>query len=227
MKRRSFLAALSTLPLVSCLGESVKFRFKVIAKVLVDGQPMERSTVMEVDYARVTHSLTGMGGAATLYGEALIFDMGSRGTFYIIPNRRGEDGSIGEIYQFGLLTTFGITGSVGGLSEEKLQVLRNAHGRRPFNYFDNLPTFVAFSDESDPKTIYTVYPNNIGDHFPGVRFLGLDIEVTKEPITDVIRNRLPWLRERDRVLFERNSKPVSEVPIGFVIHQGDFLGGGT
>ena len=209
----------------------MNFRFKVIAKVLFDGQPMERSTVMEVDYARVTHSLIGLGGAATLYGEALIFDMGSRGTFYIIPNRRGEDGSIGEIYQEGILVTFGITGSVGSLSEEKLQVLRNAYGRRPFNCFGKLPAFVAFSDERDPKTIYTVYPDNIGDHFPGVRFLGLDIEVTKEPITDVIRNRLLWLRVRDRVLFERDPpgrvRPLSKRPIGFAIHQGYFFGDGT
>ena len=228
MKRRSFLAALSTLPLVSCLGESGKFRFKVIAKVLVDGQPMERSTVMEVRYARVTHSLIGLGGAARLSGEAIICDFGSRGTFFIIPRERSKSGSLIEIYEEGILTTFGIQGGVGGMNQAKTDILANATGRRPFNDFGHLPAFIAFGDESNPKSIFELDPFHLSDHFPGISFAGLDIEVTNEPITKKLIDRIPWLKIRDHIVFDRDPpgkmRADRDSPIGFVIQTTSFFG---
>ncbi|WP_195909451.1 hypothetical protein [Rhizobium tubonense] len=194
MRRRSFLAALCALPLVSCQGESATVRFKVIASATVDGRPVESSSVMEVTYSKVTHSLIGNGGATRLYGEALIFELGGKGTIYIhLPLEHPSHSSLSQAYEYGILTTFGIKDSVGGLSNADFDTLRNASGRRRFRLYDNsrLPTFVAFTDENNPKTIYEIDPQDIGAYFPGVRFTGLDIEITDEPVTKKLRQR--WL----------------------------------
>ena len=66
--------------LAGCGGQSATNRFRVIAAVDVDGQKVEGSTVMEITYQKVEHSLIGRGGATALKGEALVLDLKGRGT---------------------------------------------------------------------------------------------------------------------------------------------------
>lgn len=232
MKRRSLLASLCALPLLSCQGEDATIRFKVIASVRVDGRPMESSSVMEITYSKVTHSLIGNGGATRLRGEALICKLGSRGTLYILPILRYQDGGINyNIYEFKILRTLGIEKSVGSLTADDFDILRAAKGRRRYNV-DNtsLPTFVAFVDEANPKTVYQVDPTDLGSRFPGVAFNSLDIEITDEPLTEELRKRLPWLNSQNKV-FDRDPpghiRPLSKRPIGFVLTKDDFFGDGS
>ena len=232
MKRRSLLASLCALPLVSCQGESATLRFKVIASATVDGRPVESSSVMEVAYSKVTHSLIGNGGATRLYGEALIFDLGGKGTIYILPIRRPPSGSIiYNIYEFKVLRTFGVKNSVGSLKSSDFETLRTAKGRRPYNVDNSqLPTFVAFADEGNSKTVYEVDPGKLGAHFSGVVFKGLDIEITNEPLTAKLRKRLPWLSS-PKDAFDSDPpghlRPIGSRPIGFVLTTDDFFGAGS
>lgn len=232
MKRRSFLATIVSLPLLSCTDESTAIRFKVIASATVDGKPIESSSVMEISYARVTHSAIGSGGATRLYGEALIFDLAGRGTIYVLPVEHPSGQGLHQIYEYGILTTLGIKDSVGGLTSGDFDRLRAAQGRFPFklSHTQRLPAFVAFSDEQDPKTIFEIDPWHLEDHFPGVRFTGLDIQITNEEVSSQLRQRLPWLNVRKQV-FERDKpgqlRPESELPIGFMITQARFFGNGS
>ena len=187
---------------------------------------------MEVTYSKVTQSLIGNGGTTHLYGEALIFDFAGKGTIFILPIRRPPTGSIiYNIYEFKVLRTFGVKNSVGSLSPEDFESLRTAKGRRRYN-IDNsqLPTFVAFTDEGDAKTIYEIDPANLETHFPGVVFKGLDIEITDEPLTAKLRKRLPWLNSSKHV-FDSDPpghlRPIGERPIGFVLNKDDFFGAGS
>lgn len=232
MKRRSLLALLCALPLVSCQGESATVRFKVIASATVDGRPIESASVMEVTYSKVTHSLIGNGGTTRLYGEALIFDLGGKGTLYILPIRRPPSGSIiYNIYEFNVLRTFGVKDSVGSLTSADLDTLRTAKGRRLYNVDNSqLPTFVAFTNEENPKSVYEIDPLKLGTHFPGVIFNRLEVEITDEPLTAKLRTRLPWLHSSKRV-FQSDPpghlRPVGERPIGFVLTKDDFFGAGS
>ncbi|MGO4570059.1 hypothetical protein AB4Z52_34770 [Rhizobium sp. 2YAF20] len=234
MRRRSFLASLCALPLVSCQGESATVRFKVIASATVDGRPVESSSVMEITYSKVTHSLIGTGGATRLDGEALIFDVGGKGTVYILPLEHPPHASPRQVYEDGILTTFGIDKGIGSLKENDLAILRDAKGRRPFRLYNTsrLPAFVAFGDEKNPKTIYEIDPCNLGAHFPGVKFTGLDIEITDEPVTKRLKQQLAWVNTPNSVIvFDRDPpghlRPDRELPIGFLITQGDFFGDGS
>ncbi|MDR9776349.1 hypothetical protein RJJ65_27625 [Rhizobium hidalgonense] len=231
MKRRSFLSSLCALLISSCQGESAAVRFKVIASATVDGRPVESSSVMEIGYSKVTHSLIGNGGATRLYGEALIFELGGKGTIYILPIQHDPNNSLTQVYEYAVLTTLGIKNSVGSLSEADFAVLRSATGRYPFKLkTTRLPVIVSFKNESDPKTIYEIRPSEIGRYFPGVQFAGLDLEITTDRISYKLRKRLPWLNTtvEPREIFPRDppgvSRPRDELPFSYMITPADFFG---
>jgi hypothetical protein len=241
MNRRQLLpmVAVPFLPFTSGCTPSQKatVRFRVIATVEVDGQKVEGSTVMEVTYSRVTGSAVGTGGASTLYGEAMILDLRGRGTVFVLPIIHETGGSFGQVYEDGILTTLGISGGIGVISDESFAKLRNAKGRMPFYNSSNnrpafLPAFVAFRDEKIPRTIYEVDPRNMGKSFPGARFVSLDIEFTDAPITKVLKLRLPWLVSAFKDPgWDRDPpgklRPAKDKPIGYKVSYENFFGNGS
>ena len=189
---------------------------------------------MEVTYAKVEHSLIGRGGDTTLKGEALILDLKGRGTVYVLPFQVDPSGSLGEVYEYGVLNSLGTENSIGTLSSQDFDRIRQARGRIPFRNGNptRLPAFVAFRDEKNPKTIYEVDPKNLGQSFPGVRFVGLDIEFTDARVTNVLKQRLPWLENPNHEQrFERDPpgrlRAYVDSPIGFKITTDHFFGLGS
>jgi hypothetical protein len=233
--RRATIFGALALPLAGCSGgESATVRFKVIASANIDGRPVESSSVMEITYSKVTTSLVGNGGATRLYGEALIFDLGGKGTVYVLPIQHPPGASLTQVYEYGVLSTFGITNSVGSLSDADFELLRNSTGRRPFRLRNTsrLPAFVSFENETDPKTIFEIAPSDIGRIFPGVRFTGLDLEVTEAPLTEKLRDRLPWLNSTSNSeIFPRDPRgarrPNSELPLSHMITRARFFADGS
>jgi hypothetical protein len=222
----------AALMLSQCGGSSATVRYRVIATAEVDGQRVEGSTVMEVNYSRVQGSLIGAGGATTLYGEALILDLKGRGTVFILPVEHQRKTVLAQIYEDGILLTFGVRNSIGGLEDADFARLRQAKGRKPFSFAlvdtsTRLPAFVAFRDERTPNTIYEVDPQRMDSFFPGVRFISLDIEITDAPVTKVLKQRLPWLESRPE-RFDRDFKrDYKDLPIGYKIVYAHFFGDGS
>ena len=239
--RKALVAAAllgGALMLSQCGGQSAAtVRYRVIATVDVDGRRVEGSTVMEVNYSRVKHSLVGNGGATTLYGEALILDLKGRGTVFILPVRHHDKTELMQIYEDGILLTFGVRNSIGGLADEDFARLRQAKGRRPLSFAPlnpplRLPAFVAFRDEKRPNTIYEVDPQQMGGAFPGVRFVSLDIEITDAPVTKGLKQRLPWLDRDNRLSgFDRDppgkQRAEKDRPLGYKISYNSFFGDGS
>ena len=229
---RKILAAAALLGaglmLSQCGEPSATVRYRVIATAEVDGQRVEGSTVMEVNYQRVKHSLIGAGGATQLYGEALILDLKGGGTVFLLPVWYHEKTELVQLYEFGILRTFGVKNSVGGLEDDDFARLRQAKGRKPLS--PRLPLFVAFKDEKIPNTIYEVDPQHMGSAFPGVRFIGLDIEITDAPVTKVLKQRLRWLASPTEV-FDRDppgkQRPYKDQPLGYKITSDHFFGNGS
>ena len=186
MKKWMFVPIVGLLLLLAGCGaeQSATKRFRVIATVEVDGQKVEGSTVMDITYEKLDEkrSLIGRGGDATAKGEALILDLKGRDTVYLLPYAHHlPSGALIEIYVDGLLRSLGVNHGIGTLSSEDFDRVRQARGRIPFRGLGNpprLPAFVAFRDEKNPKTIYEVDPKNLGQSFPGVSFVGIDIEFT-------------------------------------------------
>jgi hypothetical protein len=235
MNRRQIIALLGLpLLLAGCGGESASVRYRVIATAEVDGERVEGSTVMEAAYTRVTASLIGAGGATRLYGEALILDLKGKGTVFVLPYEHQDRVSVSQIYEAGILKSLGVNNSIGGLLDADFERLRTAKGRMPFRIGNptRLPAFVAFRDEKVPRSIYEVDPKNMGSSFPGVRFISLDIEITDAPVTEVLRQRLPWLdNNTGETVFDRDppgkQRRMSDQPLGYKIVEDKFFGSGS
>ncbi|ANM16453.1 hypothetical protein AMK06_CH01525 [Rhizobium sp. N541] len=229
--RRGLLTSFGALALVGCQGATTSVRFKVIASAIIDGRPVESSSVMEITYSKVTHSLIGNGGATRLYGEALIFDLDGKGTIYILPTQHDPNNSLTQVYEDGILATLEIRNSIGSLSDADFASLRSANGRYPFKLkTSRLPVIVSFKNENDPKTIFEIQPGEIGRYFSGVQFTGLDIAITTGRLTYKLRKRLPWLDTTiaPRKIFARDPpgalRPYRELPFSYVITPADFFG---
>lgn len=95
-----------------------------------------------------------------------------------------------------------------GLSERQAQLERQldaiAEDRRihhlwggdvPTERAQYLPYMVRFRNPADPKTVEQVDPTDLAKSFgPGYRLKSLTTQVTDEPVTDGIEQRLVWLR---------------------------------
>jgi hypothetical protein len=158
-----------------------------------------------------------------------------RGTVYVLPYEHElSGGSLAQIYEQGVLSSLGIAHGYGTLSSQDIDRTRQAHGRIPFRLGNptRLPAFVAFRDEKNPKTIYEVDPKKLGQSFPGVRFVGIDIEFTDARVTSVLKQRLPWLENPNlEQRFERDppgqQRADKDRPIGFKITTDHFFGLGS
>ena len=237
MKKWMFVPIVGLLLLLAVCsgGSSATKRFRVIATAEVDGQRVEGSTVMEITYEKVQGSLIGTGGATTLKGEALILDLKGRGTMYVLPWAHDlPSGSLNQVYEGAVLSSLGVENSIGTLSSQDFDRIRQARGRIPYRLGNptRLPAFVAFRDEKNPKTIYEVDPKDFGRSFPGIRFVGLDVEFTDAQVTNALKQRLPWLRNRnDNELFDRDPpghlRADKDTPIGFKISTFHFFALGS
>jgi len=152
----------------------------------------------------------------------------------VLPYEHTPSGSLMVMYEQGVVSSLGIEHGYGSLSNQDIDRIRQARGRIPFRIGNptRLPAFVAFRDEKNPKTIYEVNPTNFGQSFSGVRFVGLDIEFTDARVTNVLKQRLPWLENPNHEQrFERDppgqGRADKDTSIGFKITTSHFFALGS
>jgi hypothetical protein len=213
-------------------GEKATVHFKVLATIAYQGKLITAWTVMECRYTRVEHSLTGMGGDTTLYGEALIFHVNERERFYILPYWRGKSGSLVRFWEHAVLKSIGVDNPVGQLSDQDFERMRTVRGVFPVNYFGHEPLYVRFADEANPKSIEQLDPNNLSKAWPGMQFQQLDIEITDEPVTELLREQLPWLNNPSgKAGFNTyppgKRVPIKDRPLSYIIGIPTFFGNGS
>jgi hypothetical protein len=201
MNRRGFIHTITTmaaaLPLAGCFGyDHVVKRIKIIAKAEVDGNPVEGTTVMEI-----TWRPRGDGGMDVDHlGEALVLELAGRGTVFVLPMVMFNDGLSSSGIWYGQVGD--AVGIRGGHQREDLPKIETLTGR--FKFFPmvkgaTFPLLVAFKDENEFRSIYRLEPEKFSEYFgAGVKFVGVEFEITDEQVTKVLAKRLPILLEKDR-----------------------------
>ena len=225
MKGFLILAALICVVIVGCDDtREATLRYRLIATVEIDGQKVEASTVMQMYYKNFRPDphfldyfiqfLTHVNPRATASdhaAEALVLDLKGRGTVFILPTVHSYSG-FSRFHELCLLLTLGIEHKLYSSTKEDMKQISNAKGRMPLQllrpemrrpeYPKGLviksPAMVTFKNERDPRTIEEVDPENMEQHFPGVRLLNFEIEITDAPLTRVLTKRLPWLETIDQ-----------------------------
>ncbi len=197
--------ALAAFALTGCGEEEVnrtaKVRFKTILVLKVAGEIREFSSVMQVENTRITKSLMGAGGKGELWGEAVVIDLGKRGTAYMLAYSHDAKKYSGHSYHGSFMQSFGINGNLGTLKQ-----INNNPYREEFE--TTYPLIVAFKDEDDPKSIYLVELDDLSPAFGRrVKFQNIFLEITDEEITTgELFKHLPWLKKRYGIGFGRMPK---------------------
>lgn len=127
-------------------------------------------------------------GADEVSGEAVVVDLGKRGVLFALLRSEGDvDYGTRIVYRMfpyppgGALTRGGIRyyDTLDGKAEVP---------------FDKLPMLVRFREMNDPKTVEKVDPNDLEAIFgEGVRLVSATIEMTSDPVTRGVEERLTWL----------------------------------
>jgi hypothetical protein len=229
LTRRRFMNAITvsaaSLLLAGCWGDGrVVKRIKVIAKAEVDGKPVEGSSVVELQWRP-----RGDGGMdSDGQGEAVILELPGHGTLYVLEFIVAQDGrSTSGFWNSQVQEAAGISGGVNKADLPKIAALQ---GRFPFLDVGEgeslLPVIVAFKDETDFRSVYRVSPEEFSKHFgAGVKFLGVEFEVTDEPVTEVLAKRLPVLLEKDRAVADPEimKKAFVDWPFNYKVGQNTFF----
>jgi hypothetical protein len=153
----------------------------------------------------------------------------------MLVSTMGPTGEFSSNYGYSVKESFGIKNSLGSLTQEDIETLRNASGRVPLSNIDfddkknYYPMIVAFEDESDPKSIFEVKRDNMSSAFgSGVRFDNVYLEITKEEVTSgVVFQHLPWLKNKYKAGFgkrpEGDKTRSYELPVKWRVNYNDFF----
>lgn len=215
-QRRSYrlvLFALMSLGILTAISGAVYahysqhtvIKYRLTLEVTVDGAVHSGSSVIETRWFNQSalKGLTqGAAWAVQLNGQAVVVDLGQRGTLFAlltgpaidVPGHRGSK-FYPDAPERILLSQFaGRDVDSSYATPDILQTIsmhRNVAEVSP----SNLPMLVRFRNLDDPTTIEWVDPQNLSATFgPGVRLRGASIVISDDYVTTGIANKLAWLR---------------------------------
>jgi hypothetical protein len=183
---------------------SLTLKYRLTLEAQVEGERRTGSGVIEVTYSKQSR-FAGQSDLIICYrGEAVVLDLGSRGTLFALLKAGTDSRSIPETI---VLRAFNFEGGAfpGSSVEEGLGVIHRLSGKRELP-LTSLPLLVRFRDMKDPMTVERVDPLDIAKSFgDGAKLLRATLEivsagiwpfsslgVTGEPITRGIEDRLAW-----------------------------------
>lgn len=182
---------------------STTVRYQLTLEAEVDGKSKTGSGVIEVTYSKNNDPISQAEFSIDVRGEAVVLDLGSRGTLFALlkgdtDSRSGPEYIVLRAFDFpgGALPSPVISG---------LRQVRRLSGKRELP-LTRLPMLVRFRDPNDPMTVEKVDPLYLDKSFgSGVRLTRATLEIvpagiwplswigiTGKTITTDIEKRLPW-----------------------------------
>jgi hypothetical protein len=176
-------------------GRSESFRYKLIMTVNTPDGVKRGSTVTEWAFSEV--AIPARGTPHKLDGQALYLDLGpgvrplvALMTSHLHPKRGGTvwdwpgDYVLDRLYH------------PNWRDDDFMKIIsRLAKIREPRRItLEELPDLVTFADINDPKSVIEVDPNNLqGGLGRDITWNEITLEMTDQPITTGIEEKLPWL----------------------------------
>lgn len=202
-------------------------RYRMTLTVEDEGRPIEGSTVVEVSLGRSV----GMPYAMGKRGEALVLDLGPRGLLFAVLRGANSDEGYWEMLPERIIApALGVKPNVSRDDDDRLGVfkrlLAGPRGEKVEVPVDKLPMLVRFRDINDPKTVERIDPKNLAASLgPGVSLNRATVEITDDPVTDRIRQSLPWLSGTfpEKRLVPATGEPVARIPPAHLLAVADFI----
>lgn len=175
--------------------------------------------------------------APSFRGEAVSVDLGSRGTLFMILAGRSEDGwpsdGMIEMLPENVFRRLAITQElqrdhpgdrikVLDFLSKKVGLTANLEcSYAPF--YPECPFFVQFRDKDIPASVEAVNPNDLPLSFGGgVKLRSVNIEITKDDITNGIQKELKWIKGPEYSLSPKYIGSVSSAPLSAILRHGHF-----
>lgn len=203
-----WLAIFAALIFVSCVVYlsifTVTVRYRLTLEAEVNGQSYIGSGVIQVRYSKLNDPVSRNELVIDVRGEAVILDLGTRGTLFALLKSDTDNRSEPEYL---LLRAFDFPGGafprpvMDGLSK-----IKRLSGKAELP-LTSLPFLVRFRNLKDPTSVEKVDALNIeASYGSGAKLVRATLEIvpsgiwplnlfgiTGEPITKIIEKRLPWL----------------------------------
>lgn len=163
------------------------WRYKLTINVDTPEGLKSGSAVREVEVCLVDHLVPEVADAdVTVKGEAVVVDLGQRGVLFGIMDIDGSRQLVFESFP----------GPIP-YSEEGLKYYSELKDSKIISDPKKYPEYaqlVTFSNLNDPLTVKGVHPEKPDVVFgEGVNIQNMTVEMTEEPITWGIEEKLPWL----------------------------------
>jgi hypothetical protein len=186
---------------IAVFNTAVRYRLTLEAEI--DGEPRTGSGVIQVTYSKNNDPISRAEYSTGVRGEAVVLDLGPRGTLFALLKGSTDNGSGAEYI---VLRAFDFPGGFPRPIASGLNQVRHLSGKRELP-LTSLPLLVRFRDPNNPMTIEKVDPLNIENSFgPTTKLNRATLEIVSsgiwpfnllgisgEPITNNIEQRLPWL----------------------------------
>jgi hypothetical protein len=172
------------------------YRYRLTIELQTPEGVRSGSGVIEVSTTKKATWVPQTGGIiSSIRGEAVYVDLDSRGILFILlSGEKDSDAASIARRAFASLLPKSPDPTV---VYDALSKLRADAELRPHE----LPMVVTFNDLADPKSVRLVRSDDLQATFgPDVRLIHAKIELTREPITTGIEQKLPWLRNFRGVL---------------------------
>lgn len=182
------------------------WRYKMTVEVETPEGVKTGSAVREVTVISVPQFLPEVRPTVKLKGEAVVVDLGERGVLFALLN--------GYKFEAASLPFYVFPSGKGGTTKEGIKYYKNLKAGPVHLEPAQYPKFVYFKDLNDPKTVGLVLEMKScadpktgvrnttvcieADHFEevygeGVHLKSVQIEMTREPVTSTIKQKLKWL----------------------------------
>ncbi|MEO1243971.1 MAG: hypothetical protein AAFX54_18835 [Pseudomonadota bacterium] len=208
--RRTALCAPAALALPGCWKPLFTWRQKLTLEVEAGGEVYTGSSVIKVFWKEAYGaSMTGRPNASWMRGEAAFVDIPGKETLFALlksPHDKG-DPRRAAFWALGFAPE-------PGFDVESFRALSRAQGRKATLAPDQYPMLVTFDDIADPKSVREVDPQNLSGSFSGgVRLKRILLEITDEPVTELIETKLNWLSRYHANNYRLNGKSCVACPV--------------
>lgn len=181
-------------------------RYRMTVNVEVDGQLRSGSSVIEYSITKQMQFLPGVNPEKhDAEGQAVFVDLGGQRSLIALL----KSGRYAEDMNFPVRVVpehFGLT------NDRQLAALPGLRGKWDLAESD-LPTLATLSDLSDSATLRIVRPDDLQQIFGrGIRWRGVTIEMTTDPVTCGLQGRLPFMNSQKRILQTANQNPRRFIP---------------
>ncbi len=210
----AFLALPFVLVLTGCGVKQETFRYRLTVEVETPDGLRSGSSVIEV-VVRETgdDGLTlpeARGIRARLRGEVVAVELpDSRVLFALLRSQNNVDAA--KWWPYAAVDTRQFEGEYSGIRRTRLMKEQQAGGDLPF---DNRPMLVTFADLDDPTSVARVDPDDLAASFgEGVTLRRITVQLTDDPVTSGIEERLGWLKSIYEMGFSSAEFP-EDIPSG-------------